>query len=131
MYAIRSYYAILLGLTADKMVGQPLEKVVPEMAGLMEGARRLRGGHPVEAEVRVQQEKETRTLLTRVSVERDGDQIIGYVVTFDDVSVITSYSIHYTKLYDRPLLPSRTVRYRVFNDIQAAMRIPVRFPCRA
>jgi len=78
--------SILLGLTADKMVGQPLEKVVPEMAGLMEGARRLRGGHPVEAEVRVQQEKETRTLLTRVSVERDGDQIIGYVVTFDDVS---------------------------------------------
>jgi two-component system nitrogen regulation sensor histidine kinase NtrY len=78
--------SVLLGLTADKMVGQPLEKVVPEMAGLMEGARRLRGGHPVEAEVRVQREKETRTLLTRVSVERDGDQIIGYVVTFDDVS---------------------------------------------
>lgn len=78
--------SILLDLTADKMVGQPLEEVVPEMAVLMSGARRLRGGHPVEAEVRVQREKETRTLLTRVSVERDGDQVIGYVVTFDDVS---------------------------------------------
>jgi len=76
----------LLGLTADKLVGQRLAKVVPEMEVLLRGARRLRGGRPVEAEVGLQREKETRTLLTRVSVERDGDEIIGYVVTFDDVS---------------------------------------------
>ncbi|MGD8810904.1 MAG: PAS domain-containing sensor histidine kinase, partial [Gammaproteobacteria bacterium] len=76
----------LLGLTADRMIGQPLDEVVPEMAPLLEDARRLRSGRPIESEVRLQQAKETRTLLTRVSVERDGDAIIGYVVTFDDVS---------------------------------------------
>jgi two-component system, NtrC family, nitrogen regulation sensor histidine kinase NtrY len=76
----------LLGLTADRMVGQPLGEVVPEMEALLYDARRIRSGRSVESEVRLQRAKETRTLLTRVSVERDGEAIIGYVVTFDDVS---------------------------------------------
>jgi len=76
----------LLGLTADRMIGQPLGEVVPEMEALLYDARHLRSGRPVESEVRLQRAKETHTLLTRVSVERDGEAIIGYVVTFDDVS---------------------------------------------
>lgn len=80
----------LLGLTADSMVGRPLGEVVPEMERLLRAARRLRSGRPIESEVRLQREKETRTLLTRVSAERDGDSIIGYVVTFDDVSELVS-----------------------------------------
>ncbi|MEM9683015.1 MAG: ATP-binding protein, partial [Pseudomonadota bacterium] len=77
-------------LTADHMIGRPLGEVVPEMQRLLRAARRLRSGRPVESEVRLQREKETRTLLTRVSAERDGDSIIGYVVTFDDVSELVS-----------------------------------------
>ena len=80
----------LLGLTADRLMGQPLVKVVPEMEPLLQDARRLRSGRPVESEVRLQRAKETRTLLTRVSVERDGEAIIGYVVTFDDVSELVA-----------------------------------------
>ncbi len=76
----------LLGLTADRMIGQPLGEVVPEMETLLYDARRIHSGRPIESEVRLQRAKETRTLLTRVSVERDGEAIIGYVVTFDDVS---------------------------------------------
>jgi two-component system nitrogen regulation sensor histidine kinase NtrY len=76
----------LLGLTPDRMVGQPLDVLVPEMDVLLRGAQRLRSGRPIEAEVRVQRDKETRTLLVRVAVERDGEEIKGYVVTFDDVS---------------------------------------------
>ena len=75
----------LLGLTADRMIGQRLGDAVPEMETLLQDARRLRSGRPVVSEVRLQRAKETRTLLTRVSVERDGEEIIGFVVTFDDV----------------------------------------------
>ncbi|MGH6619457.1 MAG: HAMP domain-containing protein, partial [Alphaproteobacteria bacterium] len=53
----------LLGLTADRMVGQPLGELVPEMDVLLRGAHRLRSGRPVEAEVRLQRAKETRTLM--------------------------------------------------------------------
>jgi two-component system nitrogen regulation sensor histidine kinase NtrY len=76
----------LLGLTADRMVGLPLNELVPEMDVLLRNAQRTRSGRPVEAEVRLQRAKETRTLMVRVAVERDGQEIKGYVVTFDDVS---------------------------------------------
>ncbi len=76
----------LLGLTADRMVGQPLNELVPEMDALLRSVQRTRSGRPVEAEVRLQRAKETRTLMVRVAVERDGQEIKGYVVTFDDVS---------------------------------------------
>jgi len=76
----------LLGIPADRMVGHPLGELVPEMDALLRDARRLRSGRPVEAEVRLQRAKETHTLLVRVTVERDGAEIKGYVVTFDDVS---------------------------------------------
>jgi two-component system nitrogen regulation sensor histidine kinase NtrY len=76
----------LLGISADRMVGHALGELVPELDALLHDARRLRSGRPVESEVRLQRAKETRTLLVRVTVERDGAEIKGYVVTFDDVS---------------------------------------------
>ncbi|MPY75201.1 MAG: HAMP domain-containing protein [Alphaproteobacteria bacterium] len=80
----------LLGLTADRMVGQPLGELVPEMDVLLRGAHRLRSGRPVEAEVRLQRAKETRTLMVRVAVERDGEETKGFVVTFDDLSELVA-----------------------------------------
>lgn len=80
----------LLGLTADRMVGQPLGELVPEMDVLLRGAHRLRSGRPVEAEVRLQRAKETRTLMVRVAVERDGQETKGFVVTFDDLSELVA-----------------------------------------
>jgi two-component system, NtrC family, nitrogen regulation sensor histidine kinase NtrY len=76
----------LLGIPAERMVGHPLGELVPEMEDLLSDARRSRSGRPIEAEIRLQRAKETHTLLVRVTVERDGAEIKGYVVTFDDVS---------------------------------------------
>ena len=76
----------LLGLTPDRMIGRPLGEVVPEMAPLLHKAQTQFRSRPVEEEIRLQQEKETRTLLARITVERDESEIKGFVVTFDDVS---------------------------------------------
>ncbi len=78
--------ADLLGIPAERMVGHPLGELVPEIDGLLRDARRSRSGRPVEAEIRLQRAKETHTLMVRVTIERDGAEIKGYVVTFDDVS---------------------------------------------
>ncbi len=75
-----------LGLDPDKMVGRPLVEIVPEISDLLEQARAQRGDRPVESELRLQRSKETLTLLVRIAVEREGDDITGYVITFDDVS---------------------------------------------
>lgn len=75
-----------LDLRTEIPVGRRLDEFVPEMAGLVDDARRQRGNRPLEAEIRVQHAKETRTLLVRVAVEREAREITGYVITFDDVS---------------------------------------------
>ncbi len=80
----------LLELAPDRTVGRPLEDVFPEAAALLSQARAHRRSGPVEAEVHVQREKETRTLLVRVTVEHDGPDIEGFVVTFDDVSELVA-----------------------------------------
>lgn len=76
----------LLGVTADRMVGRELGEAVPEMADLLRQAQSQRGSRPIESEIQLQRSKENRTLLARITVERDNDEINGFVVTFDDVS---------------------------------------------
>lgn len=80
----------LLELAPENTTGQSLDAVFPEAAALVEQARTHRGGSPVEAEVHIQREKETRTLLVRVTVEQNGPNIDGFVVTFDDVSELVA-----------------------------------------
>ena len=76
----------LLNITLDRMTGRLLVDVVPEMAPLLQEAQQQKGNRPVEAEIHLQRAKETRTLLVRIAVERDGHEIKGFIVTFDDVT---------------------------------------------
>jgi len=80
----------LLELASERMIGRRIEDVFPEAAALLEQARNHRGDGPVEGEVHIQREKETRTLLVRVTVEHNGPNIDGFVVTFDDVSELVA-----------------------------------------
>ena len=80
----------LLELAPEKTIGRSIETVFPEAAPLLEQARAHRDGGPVEAEIHIQREKETRTLLVRVTVEHNGPNIDGFVVTFDDVSELVA-----------------------------------------
>jgi two-component system nitrogen regulation sensor histidine kinase NtrY len=76
----------LLAASADELIGRPLAEVVPEMAELVEAARR-RPRRIVEKQMQLQRgDDQSRTLLVRCTAEVDEDGLLGFVVTFDDIS---------------------------------------------
>ncbi len=77
--------ARLLGIEVESMIGQPLEKVVPEVAALFRETKR-RGGRSTESQIKITRGGNVRTLLVAIAVEQLKGKVIGYVVTFDDVS---------------------------------------------
>ncbi len=81
--------SFLLSTDLEALIGQPLGAVVPEMADLVKEARRRSRGH-VEAQIRIGPAGRSRTLLVRVTVERGEREILGYVVTFDDITALQS-----------------------------------------
>jgi len=77
--------AALLGKTLQDMIGQPLAKAVPEMAELLQQSE----GRPdrvAEGQIQIEVAGEKRTFFTRVGAERNKHDVLGYVVTFDDVT---------------------------------------------
>lgn len=77
--------ARLLGLEIPEMIGRHLEDVVPEMAGLFKEARQRRRAS-TEAQIKIHRGEEVRTLSVAIAVEKINQKIIGFVVTFDDIS---------------------------------------------
>ncbi|UCH73013.1 MAG: PAS domain-containing sensor histidine kinase [Rhodospirillales bacterium] len=77
--------ARLLGLEIGSMVGEPLDKVIPEFAALFHEAKRRRD-QPTESQIKITRAGSTRTLLVAIAAEQLSGKVIGYVVTFDDVS---------------------------------------------
>jgi two-component system nitrogen regulation sensor histidine kinase NtrY len=79
----------LLGMDLSQRIGEPIATVVPEMAALVEQARQ-RPSWIAEAQVSLARGAETRTLLVRVVAEFMANRLIGFVVTFDDVTELLS-----------------------------------------
>ncbi len=79
----------LLATDLEWEIGQPLPNIVPEMSELLEAAKK-RPDRQHQAEIRLQRDGQTRTLLARVVGERQGADVIGWVVTFDDVTELLS-----------------------------------------
>ncbi|HEX9646320.1 MAG TPA: PAS domain-containing sensor histidine kinase [Alphaproteobacteria bacterium] len=75
----------LLAVSADSLVGQPLERAVPEMADLMADLRAGSAGH-VQDKVSIIRDNRARELLVRIGAQRTHGRITGYVVTFDDIT---------------------------------------------
>jgi two-component system nitrogen regulation sensor histidine kinase NtrY len=78
-------------LATDLMgrIGEPIAAVVPEMASLVEAARE-RPSWLAESQINLVRGAETRTLLVRVVAEFMAARLIGFVVTFDDVTELLS-----------------------------------------
>lgn len=77
----------LLSLDLAAARGTPLVEVVPEMAELIRSAVE----HPersCEAEIRLIRSSRPRTLIVRIAAERLDGEVIGYVVTFDDITAL-------------------------------------------
>jgi len=79
----------LLGTRLDEKTGQKLVDVVPEMADLLNETL-SRPDRPAQGEIRLRRGDYMRTLLIRIASEKLDNQIIGYVVTFDDVTDLLS-----------------------------------------
>ncbi len=79
----------LLARDLEASLGQNLATVVPEMADLLADAMK-RPGRPQQVEVKVTRNGQYHTLLVSIAAERLSGEIIGYVVTFDDVTELFS-----------------------------------------
>ncbi len=80
----------LLGLDFELLRGRLLDEVVPEMAELLSRVR-LWPNKLVEDQITITPNGRTRTLLVRIASERGGDgSIVGYIITFDDVTELMS-----------------------------------------
>jgi two-component system nitrogen regulation sensor histidine kinase NtrY len=79
----------LLGVGLDRLIGEDLADVVPEMAGLLEQVTQ-RPDRLAQAQVEITGANGTRTLLVRIAAERAENDISGFVVTFDDITELLS-----------------------------------------
>jgi len=79
----------LLGTSLEQRIGENLADAVPEMAGLLQDVidrpERLR-----QSEIKLVRQQHIRNLLVRIAAERLGGEIVGYVVTFDDITELLS-----------------------------------------
>ncbi len=81
--------AELLATNLQARIGDPLAEVVPEMAELAAAAIE-RPDRLHDREIQILREGRTRTLLARVAAERVREELVGFVVTFDDITELQS-----------------------------------------
>ncbi len=80
----------LLRCNLREREGQHLASVVPEMQELLDTAM-ARPERLQQAEIRIERAGHTYTLLARIAAEQGPDgTVIGYVVTFDDITALQS-----------------------------------------
>jgi len=79
----------LLSTNLDTHLGKPLASVVPEMADLIAEAQRAPDSRN-QSELAVTRGGITRSLLVRFASEYIERKLIGYVVTFDDITELQS-----------------------------------------
>ncbi|ARJ65538.1 two-component sensor histidine kinase [Magnetospirillum sp. ME-1] len=80
----------LLGINLEEQVGQDIRAVIPDLAEPLDEAVR-RPDKLIQREVRLSTPGgRARMLLVRVAAERLEAEIIGYVVTFDDITELVS-----------------------------------------
>jgi two-component system nitrogen regulation sensor histidine kinase NtrY len=72
-----------------EIAGVDIQHVLPETLPLFERAE-LAAGQTVQQQVTVRRGLAEYTLLVRLAAQREGDAIVGYVLTFDDITVLLS-----------------------------------------
>ncbi len=81
--------AELLATNLQARVGDPLAEVVPEMGELVAAAlERPEKLH--DREIQVLREGRQRTLLARIAAEQVREEVMGFVITFDDITELQS-----------------------------------------
>ncbi len=81
--------SLLLAADLDHLIGHQLGEAVPEMAKLLDEATR-RPERLAQSQVQVVRRGRSQTLLVRIAAEREGGEVKGYIVTFDDITELLS-----------------------------------------
>ena len=81
--------AVLLDLDLGAAIGKPLAECVPEFGRMLDEARAA-SQKILQKEVQIVEGSTQKTFLVRMSVEQVGEQVVGYVVTFDDITALQS-----------------------------------------
>ena len=79
----------LLDSSADILTGRSVEDGVPEMMHLLQEAQ-ARPDRLIEEEIELDRGGRKRTLLVRIVAEKMDGNIVGYVVTFDDITALVA-----------------------------------------
>lgn len=79
----------LLDLSQSDLVGRHLDEAVPEMADLLRDAID-RPSRLAEGEISISRDGMSKTFFVRVGAERRNSEVLGYVVTFDDITDLVS-----------------------------------------
>ena len=75
----------LLSQDLDGRLGESLALLVPGMSALLEKAR-VRPDGMAESEIELKRDEAARTLFVRVTADLKDDAIVGFVVTFNDIT---------------------------------------------
>jgi len=81
--------SVLLGADLTKAIGRPLSDSVPEFAKLLIDVRQA-PQKIIQQEVQIISGSTQKTFLVRMSGEQVDDEVVGYVVTFDDITALQS-----------------------------------------
>ncbi len=79
----------LLDSSADAMTGRSVEEAIPEMTHLLREAQ-ARPVRLIEEQIELDRGGRKRTLLVRIVAEKVEGVIVGYVVTFDDITALVA-----------------------------------------
>ena len=79
----------LLGTDLEHSIGHMLDEAVPEMADLLEKVMQ-RPGQAHQEEIKIARDGQFHTLMVSAAAEQLGGRVIGYVITFDDVTDLLS-----------------------------------------
>ncbi len=81
--------AVLLGADLAATISRPIGDLVPEFVTFLDDIRQSKQ-KSVQREVQITKGGRTQTFLVRLSAEQDGEKVLGYVFTFDDITELQS-----------------------------------------
>lgn len=79
----------LLDSSADVLIGRSVDETIPGMMYLLQEAR-AHPDRPIEEQIELDRSGQKRTLLVRIVAEKVEGIIVGYVVTFDDITTLVA-----------------------------------------
>ena len=117
----------LLNISIDNSFGKPLIDIVPEFSNLINDLLKT-NNNVVEDKVYIIRDDKVLNLITRIVVQKTDNLILGYVLTFDDVTTLiaaqkmgawSDIARRIAHEIKNPLTPIRLASERLINHINA------------